>query len=105
MSDNAPERIWAFHAPEIAEDNCGATVVAHVDEQHGGQEYVLADIHDAALARVKALETALEKCGAEIAIPHSGLGNGMAHLNAMYHLWRKLACARADIARAALAKP
>ena len=41
MTD-APERIWAFAADHIAEDEGGATIVAHEDAQLGAVEYHLA---------------------------------------------------------------
>lgn len=56
----APERIWAFAAPEIAKDEGGATIVAHEDFQRGAVEYVLAD-------RIEALELALTQSRAETA--------------------------------------
>ena len=43
MSD-APERIWAFYAPHIAEDENGATIVAYETVQHGAAEYVRANM-------------------------------------------------------------
>lgn len=57
---DAPERIWAFHAPHIAEDESGATIVAHENVQHGGQCYVRADLYDAAVARAETAEAELE---------------------------------------------
>ena len=52
-----PERIWAFAAPEIAENEGGATIVAHEDFQRGAVEYVRADLHDATKAKLaKAVE-------------------------------------------------
>lgn len=39
----APEEIWAFHAPEIVEDNPGCTIVAGESVMHGAQRYVRAD--------------------------------------------------------------
>ena len=42
MSD-APNEIWAFHAPEIIEDNPGCTIVAGESVMHGAQRYVRAD--------------------------------------------------------------
>ena len=41
MTD-APDRIWAFYAPDIAEDENGATIVAHETVQHGGAHYLRA---------------------------------------------------------------
>lgn len=52
----APERILAVYAPEIAEDNEGATIVAYETAQHGGAEYVRADIHAATVARAEKAE-------------------------------------------------
>jgi hypothetical protein len=62
----APETIWAFYAPEIAEDNNGATIVAHEGCQHGAQKYRRADLPlttDQLMAdpRVKALVEAAER--------------------------------------------
>jgi hypothetical protein len=55
----APDRIWAFCAPEIAEIENGATIVAHETVQHGGAEYIRADLvpDPAAIVRA-ALEAA-----------------------------------------------
>lgn len=44
MPSNPPPEIWAFYAPEIADDHSGATIVAHETVQHGGAHYVLASI-------------------------------------------------------------
>lgn len=44
--NRAPEEIWAFYAPEIAEDEGGATIVAHETTQHGSQRYVRGDLFD-----------------------------------------------------------
>ena len=41
---DAPERIWAFYNPDIAEDENGATIIAHENIQHGSAEYVRADL-------------------------------------------------------------
>jgi hypothetical protein len=57
---NAPDRIWAFYAPEIAEDNNGATVVAHETVQHGGAPFIRADLYTAALARAEKAEAEAE---------------------------------------------
>jgi len=48
----APDRIWAFYAPEIAENEAGATIVAHENTQHGAKEYVRIDLHDATKAQL-----------------------------------------------------
>jgi len=56
MSD-APERIWAFYAPEIEEDNPQCTIVAGDGPMHGAQPYIRADRIaelEAQLAKVKA---------------------------------------------------
>lgn len=42
MTD-APEKIWAFYAPEIEEDNPQCTIVAGEHCMHGAQEYIRAD--------------------------------------------------------------
>lgn len=42
----APEEIWAFYDDSLADDNCGATIIAHDTIQHGGQRYVRADLYD-----------------------------------------------------------
>ena len=58
----APERIWAFYAPEIADDEAGATIVAHENVQYGAKEYVRADLHQAEVAA--ALEQGMRKAAA-----------------------------------------
>lgn len=40
---SAPERIWAFHAPEVGEDNPQCSIVAGEHVMHGAQQYVRAD--------------------------------------------------------------
>ena len=40
----APERIWAFSADDIAENEGGATIVAHESYQPYATEYVRADL-------------------------------------------------------------
>ena len=40
----APERIWAFSADDIAENEGGATIVAHESYQPYAAEYVRADL-------------------------------------------------------------
>ena len=42
----APTEIWAFYDADLAEDNGGATVIAHDTIQHGGQRYVRADLYE-----------------------------------------------------------
>lgn len=42
----APEDIWAFYDDSLADDNCGATIIAHDTIQHGGQRYVRADLYE-----------------------------------------------------------
>jgi hypothetical protein len=58
---DAPYRIWAFHAPHIAGDEAGATIVAHDSVQHGGQRYVRADLYVAAIDRAEAAEAEVER--------------------------------------------
>ena len=55
----APERIWAFNAPEIGEDNPQCSIVAGEHVMHGAQAYTRTDIHQAALDRIAELEGAL----------------------------------------------
>lgn len=43
---NAPERIWAFYTPDDFDD-C-ATITAYEMTQRGGQEYIRADLAQAA---------------------------------------------------------
>jgi len=43
MASEAPERIWAFYAPEIEEDNPQCTIVAGEQCMHGAKEYIRAD--------------------------------------------------------------
>src|SRR6056297_2637698 len=59
MSD-APERIWAFYAPEIEEDNPQCTIVAGDGPMHGAQPYIRAD-------RIEELEGEAEGAAAIIA--------------------------------------
>jgi len=40
---DAPERIWAFYTPDDFDD--AATITAYETVQHGGKEYVRADLH------------------------------------------------------------
>ena len=54
MTDKAPERIWAFWTPDDFDDE--ATITAYETTQHGGQEYVCADICDRAADTIEALE-------------------------------------------------
>jgi len=62
MSDDAPERIWLGRDDRYVGEPW-LTLVSEFDDEDGAvsQEYVRADIHDAALARVKALEAALAR--------------------------------------------
>ncbi len=53
MTTEAPERIWAFYAPEIEEDNPKCTIVAGEHCMHGAQEYIRADIAEAQLAAAR----------------------------------------------------
>lgn len=46
MTD-APERIWAYHAPELAEDNPGCTIIAGESSMEFSQEYIRADLVEA----------------------------------------------------------
>ena len=41
---DAPELIWAFYAPHIAEDEGGATIVAHDGCRHGAAPYTRTDL-------------------------------------------------------------
>lgn len=41
---SAPERIWAFFAPEIEENNPQCTIVAGEHCMHGAQQYIRADL-------------------------------------------------------------
>ena len=41
MTD-APERIWAFYTPDDFDDS--ATITAYEQVQHGGAEYIRADL-------------------------------------------------------------
>ena len=43
MTD-APERIWAFHAPDIEQDNLGCTIVAGEKAMPFSTEYIRADL-------------------------------------------------------------
>ena len=45
----APAEIWAFYDADLADDNCGATIIAHEQILHGAQRYVRADIYDKAM--------------------------------------------------------
>jgi hypothetical protein len=55
---NPPDRIWAFYASEIGDDNQGCTIVAGESCMHGAAPYVRADIAAAEIARLRAvLET------------------------------------------------
>lgn len=56
----APERIWAFYAPHIAEFENGATIVAHETVQHGGAPYVSEKSHRAEVDA--AVKRAIEAC-------------------------------------------
>lgn len=42
----APAEIWAFYDADLADDNCGATIIAHEQIQHGAQRYVRADLYE-----------------------------------------------------------
>lgn len=46
MTD-APERIWAFYAPDVGEDNPQCSIVAGEHVMHGSQQYVRADLYAA----------------------------------------------------------
>jgi len=51
----APERIWAYSADDIAENEGGATIVAHESYQPYATEYVRAELaadHNAALDKM-----------------------------------------------------
>jgi len=64
MTD-APERIWAFHAPDIEQDNLGCTIVAGEKAMPFSTEYIRVDLSadhiDAQAATIKALVEALER--------------------------------------------
>jgi len=57
MSD-APERIWAFYAPDKTDDD--ATIVAYEAVQHGGQQYVRADLYETKAAEIERLRGVLD---------------------------------------------
>ena len=59
--NKAPERIWAFYAPEISEDEGGATIVAHETLQLMSTEYVREDIHEALKAERDAYKEAVHE--------------------------------------------
>jgi len=63
MTD-APGRIWAFHAPDIEQDNLGCTIVAGEKAMPFSTEYIRVDLSadhiDAQAATIKALVEALE---------------------------------------------
>jgi hypothetical protein len=96
MSD-APERIWAFYAPDIAEDENGATIVAHEVVQHGGAEYTRADLHraevEAAVKRAldhyaSAVRTLWAKCEQVEDACYEHLNNGKALSEHEQGFWR-----------------
>ena len=43
----APAEIWALYDADLADDNCGATILAHETVQHGALRYVRADLYEA----------------------------------------------------------
>lgn len=47
---NAPEQIWAFYAPHIADDENGATIVAYETQQFGSHKYIREDLCKAQIA-------------------------------------------------------
>ena len=59
MTD-APERIWAFYTPDDFDDD--ATITAYETVQHGGQQYIRADLVTPD-PRVAALVGAVERLG------------------------------------------
>ena len=69
----APERIWAFYAPEIEEDNPQCTIVAGDDVMYGSCEYIRADIHDALVKAADELYRQLDDVSDE-AIGHDLIG-------------------------------
>lgn len=58
--NNAPKEIWAFYAPDTAEDNPGCTVVAGVHVMHGAQKYIRADWAASVEAHAAAILSAIE---------------------------------------------
>jgi hypothetical protein len=106
---NAPERIWAFYAPEIADDNNGATIVAYETVQHGGQPYRRADLprpEDA--ARIAALEEANARLREALAFYADEGGDGYDACPTNYGLSMEVGKIIKDcgqIARAALEAP
>jgi hypothetical protein len=46
----APNKIWAFHALELAEENAVGDILAHDTEQYGGHEYTLTALSQAQVA-------------------------------------------------------
>lgn len=68
MTERPPERIWAFYAPEVGEDNPLCSIVAGEHVMHGAAPYIRADLftsieaeRDALAARVAELEGALKE--------------------------------------------
>ena len=59
MTD-APDRIWAFYAPEVGDDNPGCTIVAGDACMHGAAPYVLTKMHDAVMAERDKMRDALK---------------------------------------------
>ena len=92
MSD-APERIWAFYAPHIAEDENGATIVAHETVQHGAAEYVRANMQPTASPDVAALVEAAFQEGFL-----AGTADGWVNNPRIEMVWKR-SRARAALAR------
>ena len=57
--NKAPEMIWAFHAPEVEDDNPGCAIIAGESAMHGAQQYIRHDMHVAELAAAKS-DTSLD---------------------------------------------
>ena len=76
---SAPERIWAYYAPHIAEDENGATIIAYETAQHGAQAFVRSDLHTALLADRDRLAARVEELEREVACP-IGLDRGLQKL-------------------------
>ncbi|MCP4488806.1 MAG: hypothetical protein GY820_16075 [Gammaproteobacteria bacterium] len=60
MTD-APERIWAFYAPDIEEDNPKCNIVAGDQVMHGAQQYIRADLHAELMRAADSLAGAVDQ--------------------------------------------
>lgn len=81
-TSKAPERIWAFNASEIEQDNPQCTIVAGEKFMHGAQEYVRVDLFDAMQARAEKAEATLERIS-QYPIPRPYFGKGVEIPDAM----------------------